>query len=45
MAGRCVEGSKGDEVNRRRQKAVDWEEWATVIKEGKAVEGRRAKGT
>jgi hypothetical protein len=37
MVARCGEGSMGGELKRLRQKAVDREEWASEIKEAKAV--------
>ena len=33
----------GDECNRWQQRAIDKEEWEPVIKEGKALRGRRAE--
>jgi hypothetical protein len=44
---RCLEGVDSDlremKVRRWRQKAVDWEEWTTIIKEAKATKGRRTE--
>lgn len=37
MVGRCWKGSMGDKVKRWQQKAVDREEWVSVIKEVKAL--------
>jgi hypothetical protein len=39
MAGRCGEVMWEMKVRRWRQKAVDGEEWALVIKEAKALRG------
>ena len=44
MAGKCEEGSVGDEVMRQRQKAVDREELACKIREAKAVRGPQGRG-
>jgi len=39
MGGKCRERSTGDKGKRRRQKAVEREEWASVITDFKAVRG------
>jgi hypothetical protein len=44
MDGRCGDGFREAKVKRWRQKAVDKEEWASVIKEAKAVRGPYRRG-
>jgi hypothetical protein len=45
MDGRYGEGFREMVVKRWRQKTVDSEEWASIIKEAKAVRGPLLKGT